>query len=138
MINQKERTEVQRATLSRTILAARQRRHISPFFLRMGPVALGITSVLLIGMMAVLYLSQLGQAVAANQRLQDIRNQQAALQRQNQELIYTIAQERSPAYIAAKAREMGLIPADPKDVQILVVPHLAPVSDDDSETAGSP
>ncbi|MBA2285470.1 MAG: hypothetical protein H0W02_08315, partial [Ktedonobacteraceae bacterium] len=49
------------------IVAAKQRRQLHPFFFRMGPVALTISSTLLIGLMAVLYLSQVGQAVAANQ-----------------------------------------------------------------------
>jgi len=95
----------------------------------MGPVALCITSVLLIGLMAVLYLGQQGQAVAVNQQIQDVRAQQADLQRKNQDLTYTIAQERSPANIAAQATKQGLVPADPKNVQIVVVPNLQPVPD---------
>lgn len=109
------------------ILAARQRRQLHPFFFRMGPVALTLTSVLLIGLMAILYLTQLGQAVAANQKLQDIRTQQADLQRQNQDLVYTIAQEQSPVYIAAKAKSLGLVPVDPKTVKVVVVRHLKPI-----------
>ncbi len=109
------------------ILAAKQRRQLHPFFFRMGPVALSLSSVLLMGLMAILYLTQLGQAVAANQRLQDTRTQQADLQRQNQDLVYTIAQEQSPAYIAAKAKSLGLVPADPKAVQVVVVRHLRPI-----------
>ena len=50
-------------TLKQPILAAKRRRQLHPFFFRIGPVALSISSVLLIGLMAVLYLSQLGQAV---------------------------------------------------------------------------
>jgi cell division protein FtsB len=109
------------------IRAAKRRRQLQPFFFRMGPVTLCVTSVLLIGLMAVLYLSQVGQAVAANQQLQQIHTQQAGLLRQNQDLVDTIAQERGPAYIAGQAKKQGLIPADPKALQIIVVPHLEPM-----------
>src|SRR5712692_4047369 len=109
------------------ILAAKQRRQLHPFFFRMGPVALSISSVLLIGLMAILYLTQLGQAVAANQRMQDYLAQQAMLRRQNQDLVYVISQEQSPGYIADAARSRGLVPADPKIVIMLKVKDLEPI-----------
>jgi cell division protein FtsL len=109
------------------ILAAKRRRQLHPFFFRIGPAALSICSVLLIGLMAVLYLSQLGQAVTANQQIQQFHRQQASLQRENQDLSYTIAQEESPTYIAEHAKSLGLVPADSKAVTILVVPHLLPI-----------
>lgn len=119
----------QDAARQQPILAAKRRRQLHPFFFRIGPVALSIGSVLLISLMAVLYLSQLGQAVAANQQIQDMRRQQAMLQREDQELLYVIAQERSPVSIAEHAKSMGLIPADPRIVKVLVVPHLQPIHD---------
>jgi cell division protein FtsL len=128
-LNNREAT--QRYSLPRPVLAARKRRQLYPFFIHMGPVALCITSVLLIGLMAVLYLGQQGQAVSINQQIQIVRTQQADLQRQNQDLTYTIAQERSPANIAAQATKQGLAPVDPKKVQIVVVPNLRPVPDTD-------
>jgi cell division protein FtsL len=117
----------QRKAPLRPIQAARRRRQLHPFFFHMGPVALTISSVLLIALMAVLYLSQLSQAVNANQQIQDYHNRQATLQRQNQDLLNTLAQEQSPAYIAAHAQAQGLVPADPKDVEVLEVPGLQPV-----------
>ena len=115
------------------ILAAKRRRQLHPFFFRMGPVALSMCSVLLIGLMAVLYLSQLGQAVTANQQIQQFHRQQAILQRQDQDLLYVIAQEKSPTYIAEHAKSMGLVPADPATVKILVIPHLQPVQNRQGE-----
>ncbi|HEU0000536.1 MAG TPA: hypothetical protein VFQ36_06540 [Ktedonobacteraceae bacterium] len=112
---------------SRPILAARRRRQLHPFFFRMGPVGLCICSVLLISLMAVLYLSQLGQAVTANQQIQTLHRQQATLAREDQDLVQQIAQEQSPVYIAAHAKAMGLIPADPKTVIVLVISHLKPI-----------
>jgi len=97
----------------------------------MGPVALSISSVLLISLMAILYLSQLGQAVAANQKLQDIHTQQVTLQRENQDLVNVIAQEQSPQYIAQRAKSLGLVPADPKTLQVLVVKHLEVIQKND-------
>jgi cell division protein FtsL len=95
-----------------------------PFFFHMGPAALCITCVLLVGLMAVLYISQVGQVVAANHQLQQIRSEQAALERQNQDLIDMLAQQQSPGYIAEQAQKKGLRPADPKNLWILKVSHL--------------
>src|SRR5205823_10874466 len=103
-----------------------------PFLFSMGPVALSISSVLLIGLMAILYLTQLGQAVDANQKLQDMHTQEATLQRQNQDLVNVVAQEQSPEYIASQAKNMGLVPTDPKVVQVLIVKHLDRIQNDDA------
>jgi len=115
----------------RPILAAKRRRQLHPFLFSMGPVALSISSVLLISLMAILYLSQLGQAVAANQKLQDIHTQQVTLQRENQDLVNVIAQEQSPQYIAQRAKSLELVPADPKTLQVLVVKHLEVIQKND-------
>ncbi len=121
------RTSIHDAEVHRPLLAARRRRQLYPFFFSMGPVALSICSVLLVALMAVLYLTQLGQAVGANQQLQDLNTKQAVLERQNQDLVTTIAQEQSPTYIAQYAKRLGLVPPDPKDVKTLVVKHLKPI-----------
>ena len=113
--------------LKQPILAAKRRRQLHPFFFRIGPVALSICSVLLIGLMAVLYLSQLGQAVTANQQIQQLQRQQSILQRENQDLLYTIAQEQLPGYVAGHAKSLGLAPTDSNAVIIVVVPHLLPI-----------
>jgi cell division protein FtsB len=112
------------------ILVARRRRQLYPFLFSMGPVALSICSVLLIGLMAVLYLTEVGQAVAANQQLQDLQAQQTTLQRQNQDLVNVIAQEQSPDYITEHAKSLGLVPADPKIIQTIVIKNLEPIRHD--------
>ncbi len=117
-----------RRTPPQPILAAKRRRQLYPFFSSMGPVPLITISVLLIGLMAVLYLTQLGQAVSANQRIQEMRAEQAVLQRQNQDLLNTIANEQSPAYIATQAKKLGLAPGDPQNIQIIVVKNLKPIT----------
>ena len=128
MNNLKDRIGASDMSLLKPMMVAKRRR-MYPLFFHMGPVALCITSVLLIALMAVLYLSQLGQAVSANQQLQDIHAQQATLQRQNQDLMDIIAQEQSPAYIADNAKKLGLVPAEPKLVQVVPVPNLRPIQD---------
>ncbi len=130
MIGLKEQNNASQIASQKSAPPVRRRRQLYPFFFSMGPVALCITSVLLIGLMAVFYLSQVNQAVAANQQLQDITTQQATLNRQDQDLVETIATEQSPAFIADNARKLGLVLADPKTVQILIVKHLLPFIDD--------
>ena len=126
MIGLKEQKSAAQITSQRSLPPIRRRRQFYPFFFSMGPIALCITSLLLIGLMAVFYLSQVNQAVAANQQLQDITAQQATLNRQNQDLVETIAVEQSSAYIADDARRLGLVPVDPKTVQILIIKHFFP------------
>lgn len=124
MYSMKDRDIPTKGLPVQSILAAKRRRQLYPFFFHMGPVALSVTSVLLIGLMAILYLSQVGQAVAANQQLQTINYQQATLQRQDEDLALNIATEQSPGYIAQQAQRLGLVPVDPRNVQILVVQHM--------------
>src|SRR5205085_10746 len=120
MYSLKDRVGVPDAVPPKPILAAKRRRQLHPFLFRVGPVALSICSVLLIGLMATLYLTQLGQAVTANSKLQDLHRQQAVLQREDQDLVNIIAQEQSPAYIEEHAKSLGLVPADPKTVKVIV------------------
>jgi hypothetical protein len=118
--------------IPKPILAAKRRRQLHPFFYRIGPVGLSICSVLLISLMALLYLSQLSQAVTASQEISSLHKQAAALERENQDLVYLVAQEQSPIYIAAHAKALGLIPTDPSTIIVLVVPHLKPIPWGDS------
>lgn len=99
------------------------RRRFPRFFSRVGPVTLSICSVLLISLMAILYLYQQGQAVTTNQQIQALRNQQVALQRQNDDLVNTIATEQSPEYVSSFASKMGMAPASPQNVQVVTNPY---------------
>src|SRR5260221_6738506 len=108
------------------ILAAKRRQQLHPFLFRVGPVTLSVCSVLLIVLTAILYLSKLGQAVTATQEIQHFHGQETLLRRENQDLMYQVAQEQAPVYIAEHAKSLGLVPADQKTVKVLVVPHLHP------------
>ncbi|GCE14407.1 hypothetical protein [Tengunoibacter tsumagoiensis] len=123
----KGQKEQRRVTSSPSTRIIRRRSRFRPLSVQMGPVPLCITSVVLMGMMAVLYLSQLGQAFAANQHLQDLRSQQSVLARQNQDLQDILAQEQSPGFIEAQAVKLGLIPADPQQRWIVPVHNLQPL-----------
>ena len=74
-------------------------------------------------LMAILYLYQQGQAVTTNQQIQTLRSQQTTLQRQNDDLVNTIATEQSPEYVASFAGKMGLAPASPQNVQVVNNPQ---------------
>jgi cell division protein FtsL len=134
MIGLKERSGSAQRASQQASSPIRRRRQLYPFFFSMGPVALCITSVLLIALMAVFYLNQVSQAVVANQQLQVITTQQADLNRQNQDLVEIIATEQSPAFIASHASKLGLVLADTKTVQIIIVKHLLPLIDDKQKT----
>ena len=110
-----------RASSGQTWLA-NGRRRFPVLFSRIGPVTLSICSVLLMSLMAILYLYQQGQTVTTNQQIQALRNQQTTLQRQNDDLVNTIATEQSPEYIAAFAEKMGLEAANPQDVRVISNP----------------
>lgn len=117
--------------MSQTFYSAfKKRSQQHSLFLNMGPVALCVTSVVLIGLMAVLYLSQVGQAVDTNRQLQQINQQRSSLTQQNQDLAEQLAEEQSPGYIAKHAQQQGLQPADPKNVHTVAVPNLQPVPDE--------
>jgi hypothetical protein len=130
MYGLKAQTVASPKATSKSALPA-QRRRMHPFFFHMGPVPLCISCVLLISLMAVLYLSQVGQIVTANHQLQSIRNEQAALERQNQDLVDILTQEQSPAFIVEQAQKMGLVPVDPKHLWIIQVSHLQEIDKGD-------
>jgi cell division protein FtsL len=102
---------------------ANGRRRFPLLVSRIGPVTLSVCSVLLMSLMAILYLYQQGQAVTTNQQIQTLRSQQTTLQRQNDDLVNTIATEQSPEYVASFASKMGLAPASPQNVQVVNNPQ---------------
>lgn len=103
------------------LIAAKERRHMYPFFFRIQPVTLGLISCALIGLMAILYLNQVAQVTAANQRLQQLNSQHASLLDDNQQMQSRLGQVESPAYIEQQAQQMGLAPSDLSKVHIIAV-----------------
>ncbi len=75
------------------------------------PVLLTLRCLVILGLVALLYLWQVGAATSAATQLQALQAEQAALQRQDATLRQQLGQARSPAYIDQRARAMGLVPA---------------------------
>jgi hypothetical protein len=89
---------------------------------RMGPVTLTLSCLALVGLLALVYLGQVGAATAANQRLLTLQAEHTRLQKQDELLHEQLGRDQSPAYIDRRARELGLAPAPPGAVQVIVVP----------------
>ncbi|HEY7358989.1 MAG TPA: hypothetical protein VH590_21040 [Ktedonobacterales bacterium] len=101
---------------------ARIRRRLASSFFRLGPISLGIIGVVLISALALLYLNEIGLASQARLRLQQLAAQQTNLQQQNQQLLEQQGVLQSPGYVENQARHMGMVPEDPGNVQIIVIP----------------
>ncbi|MEO7003571.1 MAG: hypothetical protein ABI068_17230 [Ktedonobacterales bacterium] len=65
---------------------------------------------ILIGLLALLYLSQIGAVTSANASLQRAQMQQTTLGRQNAQAHAQLAATRNPAWIDRQARALGLAP----------------------------
>lgn len=102
--------------------AARARRTFTASVYRLSPLSLGISSVVLISLLALLYLNLVALATKANQDLQNLSMRQAQLQQQNQGLRQQQGELQSPGYITQRARALGMVPADPSTVQTIVLP----------------
>jgi sensor domain CHASE-containing protein len=123
---------------AKPIRAAKKRRQLYPFFFQTGPIALGLVSCVLIGLMAILYLNQVAQVTAANEHLQQLNALHDQLERQNQQLQGAIGSRQSPQYIQQQARALGLVPADLGSVPVVVVHVHTPLPDDGSAGVDGP
>lgn len=124
-------------TGSGALAAARLRRRLYPFLFRMGPVALMLSCLALVGLLALGYLSQVSAATAANQRLAALQAEQAQLLRQDQLIHQRLGVAQSPAYIDRHARDLGLVPAPAGSVVVIPLPEPG-ASSDQSSAGGQP
>ena len=85
------------------------------------PVARVLFGVALIGLVAFLYLSEVSGVTTANDRLRALQAEQVRIARQDALLRQQLGEATSPAYIDARARELGLAPAPAGTTQILAV-----------------
>jgi cell division protein FtsL len=102
--------------------AARQRRRLAASIYQLKPLSLGIIGTLLISLLALLYLNEVGLAIQANQRLQQLAGDQTQLQQANQDLRQQQGTLLSPSYIESRARQMGMVPSDPTTVHTITIP----------------
>ncbi len=106
--------------------AARARRLLASSLYRLRPLPLAVVGAMLISLLALLYLNEVGLATQARLRLQELATQQTQLQQQNQRLLQQQGRLQSPAYIENQAKQMGMVPADPSQVQIILIPGSVP------------
>ncbi len=102
--------------------AARERRRLAASIYQLKPLPLGIIGAILISLLALLYLNEVGLAIQTNQHLQQLAGDQSQLQQENQDLRQQQGAFQSPSYIENRARQMGMIPADPNTVHTITIP----------------
>ena len=90
-----------------------------------------------IGLLALLYLSQVGAVTSANASLQSAQARQTSLRRQNAQAHAQLAAARNPAYIDQRARAMGLAPVttDTPSRPIVIPVHVQPLLGQSSQGA---
>jgi cell division protein FtsB len=89
------------------------------------PLAPALFGIVLVGLLALLYLSEVAGVEAANTQLRALRDQQARLDRQEAQLRAQLGVVTSPAYIEQRARALGLVPASGAPIFIVRVPNGA-------------
>ena len=71
---------------------------------------------IVVGLLALLYLSQMAAVTSAHDTLLQEQARQTDLRRQDAELHAQLGQAQSPAYIERRARALGMVPANPASV----------------------
>jgi cell division protein FtsB len=89
------------------------------------PLALVLFGVALVGLLALLYLSEVAGVEATNAQLRAQQDQQARLERQEAQLRERLGVVTSPAYIEQRARALGLVPASGAPIFIVRMPNGA-------------
>jgi hypothetical protein len=84
-----------------------------------------LASMLIVGLLALLYLHIASDVTEANNQLQSQRAEQLQLESRDQQLHLQLAQATSPAYIARAAAEMGLSPSLPTPSPAVLPAHYA-------------
>lgn len=105
-----------------TALARARYEQLLPFRLRLGPVTITLLCLALVGALALAYLGQVAAVAGENQRLQTLQAQQDMLRREDEAAHARLGVAQNPEYIRRRAAELGLVPAPPDSVQVIVVP----------------
>lgn len=84
-----------------------------------------LASMLIVGLLALLYLHIASDVTQANNQLQSQRTEQMQLESRDQQLHLELGQATSPAYIARAAAEMGLSPSLPIPAPAIRTPAYA-------------
>jgi hypothetical protein len=111
-----------------TALAQARYERLLPFRLRLGPVTITLLCLALVGLLALAYLGQVAAVASENQRLQALQAQQDLLRREDEAAHARLGAAQNPEYIRRRAGELGLVPAPPGSVQVIVVPASTPAT----------
>ncbi len=86
--------------------------------------AAGWGVILILGaLLGTIYLTQASRTAAVGRRVQILQNDLIDLKRENNELEQKIAETQSLERLQATAAALGFVPANPEDVEFLVIPN---------------
>lgn len=91
-------------------------RRFAMWFNRQRQPVIALELAIVVGLLALLYLSQVAAVTATHQTLLREQARQADLRRQDAEAHAQLGQAQSPAYVEQRARAMGMVPANPASV----------------------
>jgi hypothetical protein len=99
-----------------------RRARLRPVRLHLGPVTLTLLCLVFVGLLALVYLSQVAAVASANQRLQALQAEGVILRRQDDEAHARLGAAQNPEYVRKRAAALGLVPFPPGAIQVIVVP----------------
>jgi type VI protein secretion system component VasK len=102
--------------------ALRMRRRLSPWLQQAQPVAWVLMACLIVGCMAILYLSTQTQSAAIKYNINSLNDDETALLQQESDLRLQADQLESLQRIHTDAAKLGLTPVKPGEVTYLSVP----------------
>ena len=112
-----ERGRAMRApTAGRPQRARRGPRALFARFMRQRQPLIALELAVVVGLLALLYLSQMAAVTSAHDALLQEQAQQTDLRRKDAELHAQIGQVQGPAYVERRARALGMVPANPASV----------------------
>jgi hypothetical protein len=121
-----------------TALARARYERLLPFRLRLGPVTVSLICLVVVGLLALAYLGQVASVSRANQRLQALQAQQDLLRREDEAAHARLGAAQNPEFIRKRAGELGLVPAPPENVQVIVLPTSTPTPTAAATAAATP
>ena len=85
-------------------------------FIRQRQPLIALELAVVVGLLALLYLSQVAAVTATHGTLLNEQARQTDLRRQDADLHAQLGQAQNPTYIEQRARALGMVPANPASV----------------------
>ncbi len=98
----------------------------APWRMQRQMVGTVLAIVVFASMVAALYLSVTARTAILGREVQSLEMEIAAVQRENADLKIELARLRSTAEMERRARALGFYPAEPEDLEYVVVPGYRP------------